>query len=425
MTMQQGILQEDITKAKPISTLEKVALSQVNGLIKFDYNSVSYFFFCQRGKLIYATSSVAPFERVDRHLKRLSHKIPELNQNVRAQANQKFEEIKNDSPDDSPESLSEYLTISWLVEKGYINSQQTTILIKNIVQEVIESYLLIPPSTPYEVENHNQNIVPFNRFHLPSFIEECNQKLQEWKKFSSHIKSPYFRPYFLNTKSTNKGISVQQQEKLSKILRGFNFLQLAAILNQDELTIAQKFYPLIVNKFIVLRNPQVPFDRLPNFDTSSVKVVPGVSQDATPLKEKDIARDVNLSDVSDAHSPQKNYTIVCVDDSPIMLKSITEFLDNDNLSVVAEKNSAKALVTMAKVKPDLVLMDIGMPNIDGYQLCSLIRKHPSLKDIPVIMVTGNKGIINRAKAKLCGATDYMTKPFTQGDLLTIVFRYLT
>ena len=419
--MQQGILKEDITRAKPISTLEEVALSQVNGLIRFDYNSVSYCFYCQRGQLIYASSSIAPFERVDRHLKRLSHKIPEINQNVRAQANQQFEEIKNDSP----ESLSEYLTIVWLVEKGYINSQQANILIKNIIQEVIESYLLIPPLTPHQIENYNQNSIPFCRLDLPIFIEECHQRIKAWKKFSSYIKSPYCRPYFLNTNSQNKGISVKQQEKLSKILRGFNFRQLAAILNQDELTIAQKFYPLIVNKFIVLRNPQAPFDRLPNFDTSPVKIVADPSQQRTPVKEQDLDRGLKLSDVSDAHAPQKNYTIVCVDDSPTMLKSITKFLDNDNLSVVAEKNSAKALVTMTKVKPDLVLMDIGMPNIDGYQLCSLIRKHPSLKDIPVIMVTGNKGIINRAKAKLCGATDYMTKPFSQEDLLNIVFRYLS
>lgn len=68
-------------------------------------------------------------------------------------------------------------------------------------------------------------------------------------------------------------------------------------------------------------------------------------------------------------------------------------------------------------------MDIGMPLIDGYQLCSLLRKNNNFKDIPIIMLTGNTGFIDRAKAKIAGATDYMTKPFAQDDLLKIIFRY--
>jgi twitching motility two-component system response regulator PilG len=76
-------------------------------------------------------------------------------------------------------------------------------------------------------------------------------------------------------------------------------------------------------------------------------------------------------------------------------------------------------------RPNLILLDVGMPNIDGYKLCSFIRKYSAFRDTPIVMVTGNKGLIDRARAKLAGATDYMTKPFTQFDLLTMVFRYLS
>jgi twitching motility two-component system response regulator PilG len=66
-----------------------------------------------------------------------------------------------------------------------------------------------------------------------------------------------------------------------------------------------------------------------------------------------------------------------------------------------------------------------MPNLDGYELCSLLRRHPSFKNTPIIMVTGNTGFIDRAKAKLVGASGYLTKPFTQPELLKMVFKHLS
>ena len=73
----------------------------------------------------------------------------------------------------------------------------------------------------------------------------------------------------------------------------------------------------------------------------------------------------------------------------------------------------------------MILLDIGMPNLDGYKLCSLLRNHPLFRITPIVMVTGKEGFIDRAKARLAGATDYITKPFTKSELLRIAFRYLT
>ena len=89
------------------------------------------------------------------------------------------------------------------------------------------------------------------------------------------------------------------------------------------------------------------------------------------------------------------------------------------------RETEKALVQILKIKPDLILLDIGMPNLDGYQLCSLLRNHALFKLTPIVIVTGKEGFIDRAKARLVGATDYITKPFTQSELLKIAFRYLT
>jgi twitching motility two-component system response regulator PilG len=80
---------------------------------------------------------------------------------------------------------------------------------------------------------------------------------------------------------------------------------------------------------------------------------------------------------------------------------------------------------MLKIKPDLILLDVTMPKVNGYDLCKLLRNSASFKQTPIIMVTGNTGLIDRAKAKLSGSTDYLTKPFTQDGLLKMIFRYLS
>lgn len=120
----------------------------------------------------------------------------------------------------------------------------------------------------------------------------------------------------------------------------------------------------------------------------------------------------------------KTHTIACIDDSPTMLQTIHSFLSEANCSVVMINDPLKALMQVIRTKPDLVLLDVGMPNLDGYELCSLMRRHSNFKTTPIIMVTGNTGFIDRAKAKLVGASGYLTKPFTKVDLLKMVFKHL-
>ncbi|MGF1517419.1 MAG: response regulator [Nodosilinea sp.] len=119
-----------------------------------------------------------------------------------------------------------------------------------------------------------------------------------------------------------------------------------------------------------------------------------------------------------------HYTIACIDDSPTVLQAINSFLDDKIFSVVLIDDPIKALMQIIRTKPDLILLDVTMPSLDGYELCSLLRRHPDFKTTPIIMVTSNTGFIDRAKAKLVRASGYLTKPFNQSDLLKFIFKYL-
>jgi two-component system, chemotaxis family, response regulator PixG len=121
---------------------------------------------------------------------------------------------------------------------------------------------------------------------------------------------------------------------------------------------------------------------------------------------------------------KKLYTIACIDDSQTVLNSIKHFLDENTFSVVMINDPVKALMQILRSKPDLILLDVEMPSLDGYELCSLLRKHSAFKHIPIIMVTGRTGFIDRAKAKMVRSSGYLTKPFTQSELLKMVFKHL-
>ncbi|MHC5722339.1 MAG: response regulator, partial [Nostoc sp.] len=79
---------------------------------------------------------------------------------------------------------------------------------------------------------------------------------------------------------------------------------------------------------------------------------------------------------------KKLYTIACIDDSQTVLNSIKHFLDENTFSVVMINDPVKALMQIIRSKPDLILLDVEMPSLDGYELCSLLRKHSAFKNTP-------------------------------------------
>ncbi|MBD2354862.1 response regulator [Tolypothrix sp. FACHB-123] len=174
-----------------------------------------------------------------------------------------------------------------------------------------------------------------------------------------------------------------------------------------------------------LRNRQVPIQSpLPAAGSSLSTPTSNIPQ--TPLsKPSNFARNSDKNNTfSQKHASKGIYTIACIDDSQTVLNSIKHFLDEETFHVVLINDPVKALMQILRSKPDLILLDIEMPNLDGYELCSLLRRHSQFKDTPIIMVTGKTGFIDRAKAKMVRSSGYLTKPFTQSDLLKMVFKHI-
>lgn len=141
------------------------------------------------------------------------------------------------------------------------------------------------------------------------------------------------------------------------------------------------------------------------------------------LSQQSIVIDDNkLPNKEEEYTNNKIYTIVCIDDSLTVLNVMKLFLDDQIFSVIGINDPLKALTQVLRNKPDLILLDVEMPNIGGYELCRLLRKHSYFKSTPIIMVTGRTGFQDRAKAKIVRASGYLTKPFTKAELLKIIFQ---
>ncbi len=116
--------------------------------------------------------------------------------------------------------------------------------------------------------------------------------------------------------------------------------------------------------------------------------------------------------------------ILIADDSPTICRLVTMSLERENYEVVSVANGMEALSKMNEVTPHLILLDITMPYMDGYQLCKIIKGNADLKHIPVVMLSGKDGFFDKVKGRMAGAVDYITKPFQPEVLLQTVAKHI-
>jgi twitching motility two-component system response regulator PilG len=116
--------------------------------------------------------------------------------------------------------------------------------------------------------------------------------------------------------------------------------------------------------------------------------------------------------------------VLVVDDSPTVLKVVSYELKKHRLEVVTAPNGPEALEILKTLLPDLVLLDINMPFMDGYQVCRAIRANERTSRIPVVMLSGKDGFFDKIRGRLAGAAEYITKPFEPPALLAMLEKYV-
>lgn len=116
--------------------------------------------------------------------------------------------------------------------------------------------------------------------------------------------------------------------------------------------------------------------------------------------------------------------IMIIDDSRTIRKTAVMFLPAPNYEVIEVDNGYDALSKIIDYSPDLILVDIMMPKLGGYETCSIVKNNPDFENTPIIFLSSKDGVLDKAKGRMYGCDDYLTKPFKKETLLEMVEKYL-
>ena len=391
--------------------------SKSSGCLELDEGLVTWKIYLQQGTVKYVHCSVQNLDQLKYHLhyfewkeavsalKRLPSSFVKLHLSVQ----------------DKSDTQNIYSKIiPWLITENHLDLSQGIKLIENITKDALSSCFWLDRGSSTWHENCPipdwipvllRNAISVN---VSEFLVEEQVKLRQWQQCSKELLSVYQRPYFApgwETKSlpTSGSLDLKTLQELSPLLRGRTSIrQLSILLKKNELYVGKILSPYIDHKIIYLHHAQTPLDKLPSIPRLPEKVASALAT-------------VNSIDNS---QDKKTWKIVCIDDSPTILSEIQRFLSQDKFQITAIDDPVKAVSQIFSINPDLVLLDITMPRINGYKLCGLLRSSGKCDDLPIIMVTGNTGLIDKARAKIAGATDYFTKPFTKEGLTQIIEKHL-
>lgn len=117
------------------------------------------------------------------------------------------------------------------------------------------------------------------------------------------------------------------------------------------------------------------------------------------------------------------FKVLVIDDSNTIRRSAEIFLKQGGHEVVLAEDGFDALAKVNDCQPDLIFCDILMPRLDGYQTCAIIKRNAKYAGVPVVMLSSKDGVFDKARGRMVGAQDYLTKPFTKDQLLKAVQQF--
>ncbi|NJL02097.1 MAG: response regulator [Spirulinaceae cyanobacterium RM2_2_10] len=216
------------------------------------------------------------------------------------------------------------------------------------------------------------------------------KQVQQWKQLHPHIFSPAQRPVLADKPRLRALLPPKSYGSLSRWADGQTTLrQLSRYLDRSLWAIAKGIYPYVQRGWIQLLDAATPEVR-----------------DRRPWEDEPAAR------------------IACIDDDRTISKSIEAMLTPYGYEIASFADPLAALPEVFRFEPDLLLCDIAMPHLDGYEFCAMLRSSSAFRQTPIIMLTGRDGFIDRVRARMAGATDYLTKPFGAHELLMLFEKHL-
>ena len=127
---------------------------------------------------------------------------------------------------------------------------------------------------------------------------------------------------------------------------------------------------------------------------------------------------------SEAPTGLQGLKVMVIDDSKTIRRTAETLLKKEGCEVITANDGFEALSKIADHNPNIIFVDIMMPRLDGYQTCALIKHNQKFKSTPVIMLSSKDGLFDRARGRIVGSEQYLTKPFTKEELLGAINQHV-
>ncbi|NJK50281.1 response regulator [Candidatus Gracilibacteria bacterium] len=287
----------------------------------------------------------------------------------------------------------EYAYLWLLLEKGAILPERGRAIIESAIEEIVFDLLGLRRGT-FIFESGDAIAPQLTALDVNPLLSKTMRQLQQWKQFHPYIQSPH-QVFIINNEDKLKGaLPAQAYESIARWADGKTSLrQLSRFLKRDLLTLSKGIYPYAERGWINLIDP------------------------VTSRKQKAAS---GFKTQNSQRSPQ----IVCIDDDLSIGKKVEYILIERGYRAIAIPNPIEALGKVFQLAPDIILCDITMPQLEGLEICAMLRRSSKFRQTPIIMLTGKENFTDRVRARMAGATDYLTKPFGENELLLLLEKYL-
>ncbi len=287
-----------------------------------------------------------------------------------------------------------------LLNQGLLQRQQLSELALSVTKEIlfdlIQSTQRNRNCLSYEIiaddlSNKQTMILPM--IEVIPILKQSLQTWQQWQNQGLVGYSPNLFPVIKQPELISKANLSDTQSSILTLIDGMeNVRSLALKTGLDIVNVMLLLHPLAKLKVI-------SFSKIPSHQKSGISHLE-VDNNQKPL-------------------------IACVDDSLGVCRALEKIINTQGLGFVGIQEPLKAIPSFLKNKPDLIFLDLVMPITNGYELCTQLRKTPSLKNVPVVILTGKDGLVDRMRAKMVGADDFISKPVKVAEFMKVLNKHLT
>ncbi|MCG6136320.1 MAG: response regulator [Nostoc sp. LLA-1] len=343
-------------------------------------------FYYRLGRIVWATGGTHPFRRWRRQMAQYCPHIDVDKLQLRRQ------DISMDYWD--------YHLLEILYKKQKIQREQIHGIVENTIAELLFDLAQKTDFVSVSCDRRQEVILetPMSFTSADLSMKQMQDSWKTWSEAGLANFSPDLAPVIRKPEQLQQHVSPSVYKNFVSLINGKHTLRdLAAKMKQSIVPVTRSLLPYILKGIIELVE------------------VPDLPLSVTELKSQPIATQSQKSTAP---------LVACVDDSPQVCKILEEIITSNGLRFVKIQDAVQALPTLIQDKPDLIFLDLIMPIANGYEICTQLRRISAFADTPIIILTGNDGLLDRVRAKVVGSTDFLTKPVTEDKLMSVVRKYL-